>query len=116
MKIIIAGGRSFQWKNNHVLWLISLLNKLKCNLVLSGKAKGVHAFGEKIAQELEIPIKYFSVEWKKYKKSAGPKRNKETIEYADCLILFPGGAGTENIKSLAQKKGIPVLEYQEEND
>jgi hypothetical protein len=110
MKVIIAGGRDFVGTDVHKKWLKKTLNKLKCDEVLSGCASGADKFGEMVAEELGLTVKKYPAEWKKYKKSAGIKRNKQMVEKADALVLFPGGKGTKNIKELATKRKLHIIE------
>lgn len=100
---------------------------LRCSEVISGKAKGADLFGEEIARELGIPVREFPAKWKdikdkpekeighntfgSYWKIAGMIRNQEMIDYANCLIVFPGGKGTEDIIRKAKKKGIKIIQF-----
>jgi len=48
----------------------------------------------------------------RYNKIAGPKRNALMMEKhkPDLVVAFPGGSGTANAMSEANKRGIPVKE------
>lgn len=111
MKVIIAGGRDFSPLPVHAIWLKERLLSLKCTKVISGKCKGADSFGEIAAIFMGIPIKPFPANWRMYGKSAGPIRNSEMAEYADAVILFPGGAGTANMKREAVAQSLIIIEY-----
>src|SRR5690606_3144256 len=94
MKLIIAGGRDYRFTPNDIEQLNSLKNITE---VVSGGAKGADAEGEQWATEQGIPIKIFKADWKQYGRGAGPRRNQAMADYADAVVLFPGGKGTENM-------------------
>lgn len=59
-------------------------------------------------------MKQFKSDWEKHGKAAGPIRNKKMAEYADAVILFPGGKGTASMKKEAERAGIIVWFVEEE--
>jgi ABC-type enterochelin transport system substrate-binding protein len=88
-KVIIAGGRSFNdYSSLKKLADKVLVEKKKNNTIeiVSGGANGADKLGEKYAKENGFEIKRFNPDWDRFGKSAGPKRNKQTAEYADALI------------------------------
>lgn len=103
MKIIIAGGRTF---DNYDL-LCKKCDKFLINLtdieIVSGVAKGADSLGERFAKERNYQIKQFPANWNLYGKSAGYIRNDEMAVYSDCLIAFWDGKskGTKNMIDLA---------------
>ena len=109
MKWIIAGGR-----DKPLFPCIVILDKIvpkNITEVVSGGAKGVDYAGEWWADKEGIPVKIFKANWDKYGKSAGYKRNKEMAEYADGVILLPGGKGTDMMYSLALEYNLEILDY-----
>ena len=73
--------------------------------------------GEKYANDLGHQIVYFSPNWRLYGSGAGPVRNREMAEYADCLILFTkseGSKGSQSMLKEAQERNlkIRVVEYE----
>lgn len=52
-------------------------------------------------------------DWDRYKKAAGYIRNRQMLDESkpDAVFAFPGGKGTENMKSIARKAGVPVYEF-----
>lgn len=110
MKVIIAGGRTF---NDYNLLCqicdkaLSLQNEVE---IVSGTANGADKLGEKYAKEKGCPVKHFPADWDKYGKSAGYKRNEEMAKYADALIAFWNGKskGTKHMIDLAKRYELKV--------
>lgn len=111
MKVIIAGSRTI---NDYKL-VKNILNnsKLRFTEVVSGHAQGVDLLGERWADEKGIPVIEMPADWKKWGKSAGPKRNRQMAGYADALILIWDGKsrGSRNMLDEAIKKKLPVEEH-----
>lgn len=112
MRVIIAGGRDYYFTDADELKLDQLRDQI--TEVVSGGAKGADACGERWARENQIPIKMFPAEWIKHKKAAGPIRNAEMADYADAVILFPGGKGTKNMYETAKKYGLKIWDFRNE--
>jgi hypothetical protein len=52
----------------------------------------------------------FAADWRRFGKSAGPRRNQEIVGNSDILLAFPLGEsrGTRNCMEIAMRKGIAV--------
>ena len=50
-------------------------------------------------------------DWEHFGRAAGPIRNKKMAEYADAVILFPGGKGTASMLKEAQKAELTIYDY-----
>lgn len=111
MKVIIAGGRTYMFTKNDVKVLNKLLVQLPITEVVSGVAQGADKGGEHWAEKHKIPVKQFPANWDRYGKSAGYKRNTQMAEYAEAVILFPGGVGTNHMFAIATEKGLKVIDY-----
>jgi len=84
MKLIIAGSR--ECPSDTFTRINDAISKpFKVTEVVSGSARGVDAYGEDWARSRNIRIKRFPADWSKGK-SAGPLRNAQMAEYADCLL------------------------------
>lgn len=116
MRVIVAGGRDFKPSRKHIEWLINVLRSLNTTEVVCGMAKGADLFGKQVALKMNIPVKEFPADWNKYGRSAGPIRNAEMAKNADACILFPGGSGTANMKTLAQLNKLIIMEYENEKN
>ena len=110
VRVIIAGSRGFQ---DYEL-LKSKCDKILQNFeeieIVSGRARGADALGERLALERGYSIKLFPADWDKYRKSAGHIRNAQMADYGDCLTLFWDGTskGSEDMLALARKKGLKI--------
>lgn len=90
MKLIIAGSRTIS--------CVAILDHLsrkwdlsKIDEVVSGKARGADRSGELWAAKNGIAVKAEPADWNRYKKAAGPIRNRDMGKYADAaLILWDG--------------------------
>jgi hypothetical protein len=110
VKIIIAGGRTF---NNYNLLsescdkALSLQKEIE---IVSGTANGADKLGEKYAKEKGYSLKQFPADWNKHKKAAGYIRNEEMAKYADALIAFWDGKskGTKHMIDLAKQYNLKV--------
>lgn len=110
MKVIIAGGRSF---NNYNLLYIECNNYLDSYSdieIVSGCANGADRLGERYALEKGYSITKFPANWNAFGKSAGYIRNEEMAKYADILIAFWDGdsKGTKHMINLAEKYKLKV--------
>lgn len=112
MKTIIAGGRSFMPADIHIVWLDNLHEQYVFTEIVCGKAKGADEFGEVWARMNNLSVKYFKAEWSLYGRSAGPRRNAEMADYAEALVLFPGGKGSANMLSLAKSKSLQIFVFE----
>ena len=109
MKVIIAGARDFTDYD--------LLKKTMetCGFVVTevvwGGASGADALGKMWADEHGIPVKPFPADWNRYKKFAGPIRNKQMAEYGEALVAFlaKDSKGTKDMVRQAKKKGLPMV-------
>lgn len=113
MKVIVAGGRDLK-----LIPIIFKLDELSARMgldiseIVSGCCKGVDEAGEFWAKKKGISIRKFPADWDAHGKAAGPIRNRQMAEYADTVILFPGGKGTASMKREAQKAGIDIIEVE----
>ena len=110
MKVVVAGGRDFVPTMEDRMWLWEELTTLQCTEVVSGTARGADKFGEDVAKEMGLPVKRFPADWTTFGKGAGFKRNEEMANYADAVILFPGGNGTKHMKRMAETYKRTLIE------
>lgn len=89
-KVVIAGGRDFCDYEEARTFIDSVLDtKGKDDYcILSGGCSGADKIGEKYALEHGFKIEYHLAKWSKYKRAAGPVRNREMAEHCDFLICF----------------------------
>ena len=111
MKLIIAGGRDYYVNDADHLKLDEILVKENVTEVVSGGASGADYGGELWAAKRGIPIKKFPANWYKHGKAAGFMRNTEMAAYADAVVLFPGGRGTEHMGQEATRTGLKIFNF-----
>lgn len=68
--------------------LFFLQNKMPDITVLSGGAKGVDSLAKRFAKEYNLDLEIYPADWKKYGRSAGPKRNEQMVLNCDGVIAF----------------------------
>lgn len=113
MKLIIAGGRDYAPKRKHYRRIVSTLYDRDVQHVVSGGADGADFFGELIASRHDFAVSYFLADWNKHGKAAGAIRNEEMAQYADGVILLPGGRGTNNMFEQAEKYGLEIFDWRD---
>jgi hypothetical protein len=107
-RTIIAGSRTVEQID--LVEQAIAASEFRITEVVSGCAPGVDSFGEQWAKRKMIPIKRFPADWRKYGKSAGPRRNEEMAQYADQLIAVWDGVsrGTRDMIERARYCGLAV--------
>ncbi len=105
MKAIISGGRDYRLTCDNYEFLDWLLPDI--TEVVHGGCRGADSDAGWWAELRAIPCTIFPAEWEKGKK-AGPERNRKMAEYADAVILFPGGRGTQSMADEASGAGLKI--------
>lgn len=113
MKTIIAGGRNYELSLEDEAKISAIHKEAVITEVISGGCPtGTDPCGEEFAKVNNIPLKIFPANWGFNGRAAGPIRNRQMAEYADALIIFPGGKGTVNMYLEAVRAGIKIYDYQ----
>ena len=109
MKVIIAGGRTFDKYDLLVKYCDKILANQTDIEIVSGTANGADKLGEKYAIDRGYSIKPFPADWS-IGKSAGYVRNKQMAQYADALIVFWDGnsKGTKHMIDLATQYELKI--------
>lgn len=127
MRLIIAGGRDYQFTamDEAALDRINAFNPI--SLVICGGASGADECGKQWAISRSIPLEVIDAPWddtagkppsqvgyhrsgRPYWKGAGPARNRLMAMRADAVAVFPGDRGTRNMRAIAKKHGLVVFE------
>lgn len=108
MKVVIAGSRNL---TDPILLEEAIRDSgFEITEVLCGRATGVDELGRVWAEAAGIPVRYFPADWKKWGKSAGPRRNAEMARECDALIAVTyGSRGTTNMVHQAQTYGRKIF-------
>ncbi len=115
MNVAIVGGRDFDDYEQFKSCVSGEKHKFKS--IVSGGARGVDSLAERYGREMGVPVKIYLPDWTKHGKSAGPIRNKQIIEAADCVIAFwdEKSPGTRSSIKIAEelKKPTTIFVYRE---
>lgn len=130
-KLIIAGGRKEKLKAADKAALNRLVTRLggkKQVEIVTGGATGIDTHAYLWAKDAGIPRSpIFHAEWKsvkyarpecirvnqygEYNNCAGHERNVRMADYADGVVLFPGGTGTADMGTVAEAKGLRIWNW-----
>jgi hypothetical protein len=108
MNVAIVGGRDFDDYEQFKSCVDG--EKIKFKSIVTGGARGVDTLAERYAKEIGVPVKIYWPDWTNYGKAAGPIRNKQIIEGADCVIAFwdEKSPGTRSSIKIAEDLGKPL--------
>ena len=108
MNVAIVGGRDFDDYEQFKSCVDG--EKIKFKSIVTGGARGVDTLAERYAKEIGVPVKIYWPDWTNYGKAAGPIRNKQIIEGADCVIAFwdEKSPGTRSSLKIAEDLGKPL--------
>lgn len=114
MRVLVCGGRDFdderrvQRELNKFYEVIAEFGPMT---IIHGGACGADNLAARWAYDNKVPSKVYPAQWGRHGKAAGPIRNNEMLKSGvDWVIAFPGGNGTEHMKTIARKAGVPVIE------
>ena len=110
--VLVTGGRDYADKLTVFDCLVKLNEQFERLIVIHGDAQGADMLAHDVCKEVGIEQVRVPATWNKYIKAAGPIRNKLMLDLfpaTDLIMAFPGGTGTANMKSQAEKLGIPVM-------
>lgn len=111
MIIIVCGGRDYV-NRIHVFSVLSELHS-QCAItgVVNGGAHGADSLATEWADSVGVKAVIFFPDWRKYKNSAGPIRNRRMASEsrAELCVAFPGGRGTQDMIDAATERGISVM-------
>jgi hypothetical protein len=136
VKILVCGGRTYGWllsadskkiRNMEEYdtfygtldqYLKAIPNSGYGLRLISGHALGADQLAEEWAFERQVPIYIFPAKWRLYPKAAGPIRNQQMLDEGqpELVIAFPGGKGTADMISRAEKAGIKVIKVEAINE
>lgn len=111
MRLIIAGGRDYEFTEANFERLDALHAVHPVTKVLSGCASGADHYGEVWARSNGIPVEEHPAQWDALGRRAGPVRNIEMAHQADAVVLFPGGDGTQNMHDEAKARDLRIFDW-----
>ncbi len=112
-RIVIAGCRNFEnyeLAKKYINFCISDIKKKYELIFISGGCSGADLLGERYAKENGYALEIYPANWKKYGRSAGPKRNKQMADNCDYVICFWDGKsrGTKSMIDYAKALNKPI--------
>ncbi|MBR4100013.1 MAG: DUF2493 domain-containing protein [Clostridia bacterium] len=112
-RIVVAGGRdyeNYEEAKRYIDFCIENIKNKHTLIFISGGCKGADMIGERYAKENGFEIERYLADWKRYGKSAGPKRNKQMAQIADFIICFWDGKskGTKSMIEYAKTLNKPT--------
>lgn len=110
MKVLVCGGRDYSNEEYLFSILDKVLEKYGYDLVIihGSCPTGADDMAEKWVKSRKVDYMGFPAKWGKYKKAAGPIRNKHMRDTSkpDACIAFGGGDGTKGMCALMMEVGI----------
>lgn len=112
MRLLVCGGRDF---DDHDL-LFERLDQfhavMPVAVLIEGCARGADELAGQWADARGIEHVRFPADWKRFGRSAGPRRNEQVLVEGkpDLVIAFPGGRGTAHMVAQAEAAGVSVIE------
>jgi YspA, cpYpsA-related SLOG family len=112
MKVIVCGGRDFS--NTAFMW--RRLDKLHAERafteLMQGGARGADALARDWARSKGLKRYVCEADWKRFGRSAGPKRNARMLEWKpDLVVAFPTAQsiGTWDMVRQARAAGVETI-------
>lgn len=111
VRVLVCGDRNWTDIDTIRRVLDSIPN---LELVIEGESTGADTLARNVAREMGVFVLPVRADWPKYKKAAGPIRNRRMIEEGkpNLVVAFHNdlskSKGTRNTVELARKFGIPV--------
>lgn len=112
-RVVVAGCRNFNEYEKAKKYINICISNIKTKyelIFLSIGCQGADSLGERFAKENGYKIERYLADWKKFGKSAGPKRNKEMADVADFVICFwdNKSLGTKSMVEYAKEFNKPL--------
>lgn len=129
MRVLACGGRNFGWNTDEngrrtsinetevafiCLVLDTLNEEVGISTLIEGEAIGADKFSRKWAElpDVNVKVEPYPADWNRYKRRAGPIRNRQMLEEGkpQLVVPFPGGTGTADMVSISKAAGVEVLD------
>jgi len=111
MKVLVTGDRDW----NDAELIEKHLEKLpKGTLIIQGGARGADTLAKQAAYRLGLEVETYKADWKRYRKGAGPIRNRQMLKEGkpDRGLAFhdniENSKGTKDMIAVLKEAGIPV--------
>lgn len=110
--VLVCGGRQYDDRDRLFKVLDQQHARRHIGLVVHGAADGADSLAECWAKKRQVMYLGVPAPWALLGRSAGPRRNSYMLAKSkpDLVIAFPGGTGTLDMVSKAEKAGVAVLQ------
>ena len=107
-RVLITGGRDFTDRGVIEKALMDI--EQLPDVIIHGDAAGADRVAGQVAAKLGLEVWKFPAQWRRFGKSAGPRRNYQMIQEGrpTHVLAFPGGRGTQNMVKQAEAAGLPI--------
>src|ERR1700679_1966392 len=110
MRLLVCGGRDYSDLARVEAELDAIHAVTPITLLIHGAAFGADTLAWQWAKCHSVPVMAVPADWFNHGKSAGPKRNAKMLAEGrpNLVLAFPGGRGTEDMVSKAERAGAKV--------
>lgn len=108
--VLVCGGRHYD--DAAKVWLtLDALHRAGIGKVVHGGSNGADALAKAWAEARDVECVEHVAHWDKHGRAAGPIRNQAMLdlEEPDLVLAFPGGSGTLDMVTRAEKAHIAVV-------
>lgn len=112
MRLVVTGGRDYNDTAHIWASLDEFHERRPVTTLIEGEARGLDTRARVWAFRKGIEIEPYHAQWEMYGKAAGSRRNQQMIDEGrpDYGLVFPGGAGTADMRRRLILAGIPFEE------
>lgn len=111
MRLLVCGGETYVNRDELFMVLDRWHAQFVIDILIHGyNRKGADALANAWGIVRNVRQIRFAAEWHKWGLAAGPIRNGQMLITGkpDCVLAFPGGKGTLDMITQAQKANVPV--------
>lgn len=114
--VLVTGGRDYRREDVvrdalHIQLMAMSKRRGRRLVIVHGNARGADSLAKKWAEYWDCPSFAIPAEWNKLGDKAGSKRNQQMLDWLpiDLVIAFPGGVGTRDMVTRAEKAKIEII-------
>lgn len=112
MRVVVTGGRAYDDGRTvaaEMRKLVKAAGGTENLVIINGGARGLDTLVKSWCEQMGVPCITMFAPWNSsYGRGAGPVRNQWMLDYCDptYAVVFPGGAGTEDMRKRIVAAGI----------
>lgn len=110
LRILVCGGRDYDDMEAINFALDRLHKALRITTLIHGCARGADRIAGEWARNSGVQVEEFRANWASDGRAAGSIRNQRMLDEGrpDGVVAFPGGKGTADMVTRAQRVGMRV--------